>query len=432
MLIIRTGLPGAGKTLNAIREIDLEHARDPNDPTKRLHKDPHDPDLPPRPIYYNGIPDLQVDKLKANWIEWDTPEKWFELPDGAVIVVDEAQGTFGTDIGRARVDKVTRFEKHRHHGWDIHLITQHPSLLAPAVRKLAGKHINFFRPYGRSKGIFRHEYEMCIDSPEKRSNFKLSQETKVELDPAYFGVYKSSTVHTHKKITPRFLKMLPLYIAATLLPIALLVGVFWYLYKSGVDEQEALRAAQQVEQEEGGHILPTGPGSAVASSQGVSGASAKPDDYFEAATPRVPDLTLSAPRYDQLTKPRDFPRPICAATYDQRLIDTAFRRGQKVGVHQGKPAACKCYTQQVTSLETSFEFCMDVVTNGYFDDTRLAPSYASGYSNRGLTSEPAPEFPAAARDRGRAASSQQPVFSSVQSEQTPITVVGSSKPGWNW
>lgn len=67
MLIIRTGLPGAGKTLNAIREIDLEHARDPNDPTKRLHKDPHDPDLPPRPIYYNGIPDLQIDKLKANW-----------------------------------------------------------------------------------------------------------------------------------------------------------------------------------------------------------------------------------------------------------------------------------------------------------------------------------------------------------------------------
>lgn len=415
MLIIRTGLPGAGKTLNAIREIDLEHARDPNDPTKRLHRDPNDPDAPPRPIYYNGIPELQVDKLKANWIEWDTPETWFELPDGAVIVVDEAQGTFGTDIGRARVEKVTRFEKHRHHGWDIHLITQHPSLLAPAVRKLAGKHINFFRPYGRSKGIFRHEYEMCIDSPEKRSNFKLSQETKVELDPAYFGIYKSSTVHTHKKVTPRFLKLLPLYIAATLIPLGLVGALFWYIIGSAKDEQDALRGSKT---EEGAQLSVSAPGAAPGSAV-AAGVDPPVDDYFEAATPRVPDLALSAPRYDQLNKPRDFPRPICAATFDQRLIDTAYRRGQKVGVHQGKPAACKCYTQQVTALETSFEFCMDVVQNGYFDDTRLAPSYASGSSTRGLTSQPSPEpfTPAAVGDRGRAASRQQPVSA------VPVTVI---------
>ncbi|HCE7155482.1 TPA: zonular occludens toxin, partial [Pseudomonas aeruginosa] len=54
MLYLRTGLPGAGKTLNAIREIDLEHQPDPDDPTKRLHKDPDNPDLPPRTIYYYG------------------------------------------------------------------------------------------------------------------------------------------------------------------------------------------------------------------------------------------------------------------------------------------------------------------------------------------------------------------------------------------
>ncbi|UFN01049.1 hypothetical protein LO759_16035 [Pseudomonas aeruginosa] len=56
--------------------------------------------------------------------------------------------------------------------------------------------------YGREKGIFRHEYEFCIDNPERRSNFKQAQEERVTLDKAYFGVYKSSTVHTHKPITP--------------------------------------------------------------------------------------------------------------------------------------------------------------------------------------------------------------------------------------
>lgn len=416
MLIIRTGLPGAGKTLNAIREIDLEHARDPNDPTKRLHKDPDNPDLPPRPIYYNGIPDLKVDKLKANWIEWDTPEKWFELPDGAVIVVDEAQGTFGTDIGRARVEKVTRFEKHRHHGWDIHLITQHPSLLAPAVRKLAGKHINFFRPYGRSKGIFRHEYEMCIDSPEKRSNFKMSQETKVELDPSYFGIYKSSTVHTHKKITPRFIKMLPLYILGVVGPLAILAGLFWYIISDAEDEKQAINQASEQGADSISSGSAPGPGSHLQSTA-QQPPEEKPDDYFEQATPRVPDLRLSAPRYDSLTKPRDFPRPVCAATFDQRLIETAYRRGHNVGVHRGRPAACKCYTQQITRMETTFEFCMDVVENGYFDDTRLAPSIASGYSNRGLSSQPAPAISAAVGDRGRAASRQQPI------DSVPVTVI---------
>ncbi|MBN0698390.1 zonular occludens toxin, partial [Pseudomonas aeruginosa] len=102
-------------------------------------------------------PDMKLDRLKSKWVEFDTPEEWYNLPDGSVIVIDEAQRVFGNDGSRARPEKVTRFETHRHQGLDIHLITQHPSLLCTPVRKLVGKHINFIRPYGREKGIFRHE-----------------------------------------------------------------------------------------------------------------------------------------------------------------------------------------------------------------------------------------------------------------------------------
>lgn len=420
MLFLRTGLPGAGKTLNTIKEIDEEHAADPDNPELRLHKDPEHPDAPPRTIYYNGIPDLKTDQLKARWVEWDTPEKWFELPDGCVIVIDEAQGTFGTDIGRSRVEKVTRFEKHRHHGWDVHLITQHPSLLAPAVRKLVGKHLNFIRPYGRTKGVFRHEYEMCIDNPEKRVNFKMAQETKITFDPHYFGLYRSATVHTHKKVTPNFVKMLPLYIAATLLPLVLLgVGVWWFI--SGTEDEKAVLRDQL---EEGGQPSPAPdlkqPAALQVSRDQPGG------DFFEDRTPRIEELPLSAPRYDAVNKPRDFPRPVCAATYDGRLIDTAQKRGQLVGYYRETLAACQCYTQQVTKMETTFDFCMDVVTNGYFDDTRLAPSFASGGS-RGLTSA-SPATPDAANGRGRAAPSQQP----VDSAGPPLTVVNSGKPGLLW
>ncbi|WMU51306.1 hypothetical protein [Pseudomonas aeruginosa] len=86
--------------MNAIREIDIEHQPDPDDPTKRLHKDPDNPDLPPRTIYYYGIPDMKLDRLKSKWVEFDTPEEWYNLPDGSVIVIDEAQRVFGNDGSR--------------------------------------------------------------------------------------------------------------------------------------------------------------------------------------------------------------------------------------------------------------------------------------------------------------------------------------------
>lgn len=403
MLYLRTGLPGAGKTLNAIREIDLEHQPDPADPTKRLHKDPDNPDLPPRTIYYCGIPDLKADRLKSHWVEFDTPEKWYEQPDGSVIVIDEAQRVFGNDGSRARPEKVTRFETHRHQGLDIHLITQHPSLLCTPVRKLVGKHINFIRPYGREKGIFRHEYEFCIDSPEKRVNFKQAQEEKVSLDATYFGVYKSSTVHTHKPVTPSFIKKLPLYITLTLLPILLLVGLGYWLVSSNKDEMSHLRSKSSAA---------TAPGAPAGAAPGDVAAApvAKVDKYVDQRKPRIPDVSASAPVYDDLTKPKSFPKPVCAASRDPMLVSKARERGMTVGQVGGIDYTCQCYSQQVTKMRTSFEFCMDVVNNGFFDETRVPPTYASGHSAGNLTTSPSAD-PAAAIQRGRAAASPTPVES---------------------
>lgn len=422
MLFLRTGLPGAGKTLNAIREIDIEHQADPDNPEVRLHKDPDSPDLPPRTIYYYGIPELKVERLKSKWVEFDTPEKWFDLPDGSVIVIDEAQRVFGNDGTRARPEKVTRFETHRHQGLDIHLITQHPSLLSSPVRKLVGKHINFIRPYGREKGIFRHEYEFCIDSPEKRVNFKQAQEEKVSLDPAYFGTYKSSTVHTHKPVTPSYLKKLPLIIGLTLLPIALLVALGYWLISSNKDEMAELRSKSTTASGSGA----VAPGAAPGAMVSTAPAQPKADKYVDQRTPRVADVAASAPVYDDLTKPRSFPKPICAATSDPNLVIKAQNRGLPTGWVRGVEYSCQCYTQQVTKLRTTFDFCMDVVNNGFFDDTKVPPSYASGYSRNGsLNTVPAAE-PAAAIQRGRAASSPTPV-DSYSSTSVPVTVVADSE-----
>ncbi|AXO29032.1 zonular occludens toxin domain-containing protein [Pseudomonas aeruginosa] len=348
---------------------------------------------------------MKLDRLKSKWVEFDTPEEWYNLPDGSVIVIDEAQRVFGNDGSRARPEKVTRFETHRHQGLDIHLITQHPSLLCTPVRKLVGKHINFIRPYGREKGIFRHEYEFCIDNPERRSNFKQAQEERVTLDKAYFGVYKSSTVHTHKPITPSYMKKIPLIIALMLIPIGVLVGLVVTAMRQGNEEKEAALARSQATEASAG-VLP-GAGNAVQAAPRASSGPKSADEFIGDMSPRVPDLVASAPRYDDLNKPRDFPRPVCAASSDPNLIGKAPERRIPMGTYNGRVMVCQCYTQQVTRMHTTFEFCMDVVNNGYFDDTRMPPTYASGNSTRGLITSPSVD-PATAIERGRAATSPTP------------------------
>lgn len=402
MLYLRTGLPGAGKTLNAIREIDIEHQPDPNEPDKRLHKDPDHPDLPPRTIYYYGIPELKADRLKSNWVEFDHPDRWFDLPDGSVIVIDEAQRIFGNDGSRARPDKITRFETHRHQGLDIHLITQHPSLLATAVRKLVGKHINFIRPYGREKGIFRHEYEFCIDAPEKRVNFKQAQEERVTLDPDYFGTYKSSTIHTHKPVKPNYLKKLPILIGLTSIPILVLVFMFGLIIKRGTDNMDELNASKPT------HVASSQvvPGGATSSQPGTAvqvSAETQEDEYIMSLKPRIEGVPHSAPRYDAVAKPLDFPRLICASSTDPAVIDRNRSRGHPIGLDpSGNEFSCTCYTQQVTRVETDPQFCRDVVNNGIFDDTRRPPVYA----NQSGTLTTAPMEPTSSGDfslRGPAA-----------------------------
>ncbi|MEW6178254.1 MAG: zonular occludens toxin domain-containing protein, partial [Pseudomonadota bacterium] len=118
MLVIRTGKPGHGKTLNTIREVD-----------QKAHAEG-------RVVYFHNINGLKPDQLQAQWFEFEDPEKWFELPNDSIIVVDEAQGWFGSRDPRARPpEHITRFETMRHQGHEVHLVTQDPRYLDVHLRR---------------------------------------------------------------------------------------------------------------------------------------------------------------------------------------------------------------------------------------------------------------------------------------------------------
>ncbi|MFV9496289.1 hypothetical protein ACNUI5_33845 [Pseudomonas aeruginosa] len=195
-------------------------------PDQAAAQRPDNPDLPPRTIYYYGIPDMKLDRLKSKWVEFDTPEEWYNLPDGSVIMIDEAQRVFGNDGSRARPEESHALRDAPAPGPGHSLDrSARPSLLCTPVRKLVGERINFIRPYGGRKASSGMSYAFCIDNPERRSNFEQAQEERVTLDKAYFGVYKSSTVRAHKPITPSYMKKIPLIIALMLIPIGVLVGL---------------------------------------------------------------------------------------------------------------------------------------------------------------------------------------------------------------
>lgn len=331
MLVIRTGLPGHSKTLNSIKEIDAEASSSG------------------RTVYYHNIPDLAVDKLKATWFEFDQPTEWFNLPHNSIIVIDESQGWFGPRDSRKEMpEHFSQFETHRHKGFDVHLITQHGMFLDTHVRRLAGKHIYFWRLWNGSR-VSRYEFEKFTDT-DKQSELKYGKKSIIKLDKTFFGLYKSAVAHNSKFSPPFVIYGLPL--------LLLVLGglIYFYLNKTPAAEQP--------------------PESKPVSN--VVRAPGKPIDSSPYA-PRVDGLPLSAPIYDSLTAPSVAPKLTCFFSDDQEY-NLANPAKLDVLVSNGPSLACGCFTQQGTKQSIPFDVCRAYALNGSFDSTPPAVSRASsGY-----------------------------------------------------
>jgi len=346
MLVIRTGKPGHGKTLNTIREVD-----------QKAHAEG-------RIVYFHNINGLKPDQLQAQWFEFEDPEKWFELPNDSIIVVDEAQGWFGARDPRARPpEHITRFETMRHQGHEVHLVTQDPRYLDVHLRRLCNTHIHYWRVF-KSAQLLRFESEVVVEKVELKTSFKDADKKSLRLDKRYFGAYTSTNAkhHFQAKVPTKFILAICVLIGA---------GILVYrAYERYDTEKVALEATgsapagsmvDQVRDTVGAFIRPN--------ADAEQAAPLTVEQYLGKRVPRVQDLPASAPVYDALTEPQTFPKPVCVATTDRELIARNYKRMQ-VGDSDEGLTGCRCNTQQGTRLDVSFGFCMSVVQNGYFDDTK--------------------------------------------------------------
>lgn len=325
-IYLTTGIPGSFKTLSTIGRVIKRQEDD-----RKLGLD--------RPVYACNINNMQV----PGWETLDSGINWPDCPDGSIIVIDECQKEdmgFGRMSSTAKVPKhIADLETHRHRGIDIYLITQGPHLINSHVKPLVDTHWHYLRKYGWDKATV-YQSTGIIKNPETKSNLTDCEKFSYKPDPKLYLYYDSATLHTVKKRVPKAISYgIP---ALLLCVVAMYYGVKTVTGLASKDEApETPQAAQTVQTYTTDQFMP----------MEAPQAQTEAFNPLIAFQPRIPAMPETAPAYDELRKPVDFPRPQCVLNVKKNI--------------------CSCYTQQATLLKDyPAELCASYVADGYFDATK--------------------------------------------------------------
>jgi len=337
MIVVTTGVPGAGKTLWALTWVKAKAEKEN------------------RPVFYSGIADL-----KLPWTEIEA-EKWADCPPNAIIVIDECQRVFRPRMHGAKVPEfVEQLETHRHKGVDLVLITQHPMLVDSNVRRLCGLHFHVMRKWG-TKSATVHEWGTIKDNCDKSRDDSVRHEFRYPT--ANFALYKSAEVHTHKARIPYH------FFLIALVPVA--VGyAAWRVYHNWFPQAKAKDTTEAVAVP--GQLVAAPPQAQRGGGQG-RGDSLTVQEYIAQFAPRVPGLHYTAPVYDKLTDPSVVPMPAAC-------LQAATR--------------CECFTQQATRLDVPQDLCRSIVAGGFFVSwSQAGPDARQGVAPPAAAPTPAPGRP---------------------------------------
>jgi len=316
MLNARTGLPGHGKTLSTLSEVEEYRTNQTDDKGNPL---------PDREVFYFGI-----NELKLNWLPLENPHKWYELPDNCIVVIDEAQEHFPVRSPKDKVPEYcSKFERHRHTGIDIFLITQDVRFLDHHVRRLVGNHKHIERKFGTETAVIL-SWEKTGDPDDYHSREK-AEKAPYRYPKKYYSAYKSATIHTVKRKFPKILLLIP--------AIFLVIGLaIYFLYSTllGGDSKQA-------------EVLADSASSAFSVFSPSSTEAKKNYTFSQNQQPEINDIPQSAPFYKSLYKAKSYPKPVCIASEDR--------------------SRCICHSQQGTTMQVSLRYCLNLVDNGYFDPT---------------------------------------------------------------
>lgn len=331
-----TGLPRQGKTL-----FTFVHVQD------RAKRES-------RAVYYCNIPEVTLE----GWQQIDHPDKWMDVPNDAIIVVDELQDFWGLMPSGQRVPlPILELSKHGKRGIDFYFITQDPTLVHATPRKLCETHYHVVRAFGSQNAVV-HKFNRMQTDPEKVKS--KSEKLPWRYPPEAFGKrdkagnwitkpwYKSADVHNIKRQVP--LKVWAIPGVAVLAGLAVWAGIG--LFKGTLEKAKGASGAASP----GFSSAVATPPAGSASGPGRPRPAMTRAEYLESFNPRVDGLQFTAPRYDDLTRAETVPYPAAC-------LQTKTR--------------CECFSQQATKLAVPVSLCTEIVKGGFFKDWNAAVAQAN-------------------------------------------------------
>lgn len=316
MIYLYTGLNGTGKTSNVLWMFLKS----------KEYKD--------RPKYATFIKGFDYEANGVTFLDADALKKWNDLPVGSLIMVDEAQDFFPISRGEPE-EWIKGLAKNRHFGYDFLLTTPDASMINHYVRKLVNRHTHFIMKHGALVKALK--WDKAQDRPDSPATAAKGEPQSFKTSKDVFKLYTSTALDTREIKVP-WKTLTTIGVCLLLILVAAL-----YIWKfSGLSpETEAVSSAS----------LPAPVAVALQGEPGRTpfqvGNAALPARDASWYVPRNPYDPSSAPKYDHLTQPTDFPR-IAAC------IDSA--------------GGCKCFSQQATRIYLPSMICKSMVKQGWFDD----------------------------------------------------------------
>jgi hypothetical protein len=339
-LALISGLPGHGKTLRALWLVE------------ELRKKTN------RPVYQFGIPGLTLP-----WQELEDPKKWDSVPDGSIVVIDEAWEHFpkrgpGSNVPR----HVEQLAKHRHRGIDLFLISQKAKdQLDHFVRGLIDEHHHVSRIFGTESATVL-TWLGGLGDPDDYHSRKKAQSAVWAYPKEVFAWYKSAELHTIKRKLPW--KKIAL-MGAGVLAIPALAYLAWSSLTGSVDR--------------------------VADSTGTAS-----ETYKEVATPRKASIT--AEDFVPAVAGQPFSAPFYSSSVD--VSEAPIVAGCGV-LKIGATVTCRCNDQQGNQVPLEHRHCLSIFQAGQFQPGRpnrypeIAP-YTPPLAGPSITDGPSSEPQAAA------------------------------------
>lgn len=117
------------------------------------------------------------------------------VPDGALIVVDEAQKNWPASGSKFTEDTLA-LSMHRHWGLDFIIMSQSPRFLHMSIAENTSIHKHIQKTW---KGRQILEFGELLSEPTSKANQQIAYSKRYKPDPRSFDLYESATVHTTVK-----------------------------------------------------------------------------------------------------------------------------------------------------------------------------------------------------------------------------------------